>query len=180
MAFRKTKLKDAYIIETRNIADERGYFARAWCKREFEEQNLDVGLVQINKSFNFKKGTLRGMHFQKEPHGEVKLVRCTAGRICDVIVDIRKDSPTYLQWEAFELSQENGLMLYVPKCFAHGYITLEDNSEVYYQVSEYYQPESESGIYYADPVLGIKWPIAVEVISEKDKKLPHIDEGALC
>jgi dTDP-4-dehydrorhamnose 3,5-epimerase len=170
--FTETKLKGAFIIELELRKDERGFFARTWCKREFEAHGLVREMVQANVSFNKKRGTLRGMHYQVAPYEEAKLVRCTRGAIYDVIIDLRQDSPTYKQWIGVELTSENYQMIYVPENFAHGFLTLEDNTEVTYQVSQFYSPESERGIRYNDPVFGIKWPIQVEVISDKDKTWP--------
>jgi dTDP-4-dehydrorhamnose 3,5-epimerase len=169
MIFTETKLKGAFIIELELRKDERGFFARTWCRKEFEAHGLVRQMVQANVSFNRKKGTLRGMHYQVAPYEEAKLVRCTRGAIYDVGIDLRPDSPTYKQWVGVELTSENYQMIYVPENFAHGFITLEDNTEVTYQVSEFYSPGSERGICYNDPAFGIKWPIQVEVISEKDK-----------
>ncbi len=169
MIFKETKLKGAYIIEIEKLEDERGFFARAWCKKEFEKHNLISRLVQANVSFNKKMGTLRGMHYQLAPYEETKLVRCTRGAIYDVIIDLRPDSNTYGQWMSVELTSENYKMLYVPENFAHGFLTLEDDSAVSYQVSEFYSPGSEHGIRYDDPVFRIDWPLEVTVISEKDK-----------
>ncbi len=169
MIFKETKLKGAYIIEIEKLEDERGFFARAWCKKEFEMHNLISRLVQANVSFNKKMGTLRGMHYQLAPYEETKLVRCTRGAIYDVIIDLRPDSNTYGQWMSVELTSENYKMLYVPENFAHGFLTLEDNTEVTYQVSKIYSPGSERGIRYNDPGFRIDWPLEVTVISEKDK-----------
>jgi len=172
MIFKETKLKGTYIIEIEKLEDERGFFARAWCKKEFENHNLISRLVQANVSFNKKMGTLRGMHYQLAPYKETKLVRCTRGAIYDVIIDLRPDSSTYGQWMGVELTSENYKMLYVPEDFAHGFQTLEDNTETTYQVSQFYAPGSERGIRYNDPGFGIKWPRNVQVISEKDKNCP--------
>ena len=168
MIFTETKLKGVYVIAPELIEDERGFFARLWTPEEFEERGLNPRLVQANISYNHKKGTLRGMHFQVKPHEEAKLVRCTRGSLYDVALDIRPDSPTYLQWEAVELTEENRLMFYVPEGFAHGYQTLEDDTEVFYQMSELYHPESARGLRWDDPKLGIKWPLPVSIISQRD------------
>jgi len=176
MIFNETKLNGAYIIEIEPVEDERGFFARTWCKKEFEAHGLNTALVQCNTSFNKKKGTLRGMHYQASPYGEAKLVRCTLGSIYDVIVDIRKESKTYLQWIACELTAENRKMLYVPAGFAHGFQTLEDNTEVFYQMSEYYYPEYAHGIRWDDPVLDIDWPIKEKIFSAKDMNLKFNDK----
>ena len=172
MIFKETSLKGAYIIELEKIEDSRGFFSRVWCKREFEEKGLDSYVAQSNLSFNNQAGTLRGMHFQVSPFEETKLVRCTRGRIYDVIIDMRPESPTYNQWTAFELTEDNYKMLYIPKDFAHGYQTLEHNSEIYYQVSQFYSPGSESGIRHNDPSLNIEWPLDVSAISDKDRNWP--------
>lgn len=169
MIFTETKLKGAFIIEPERVEDERGFFARTWCLKEFEAHNLNYRLFQTNISFNKKKGILRGMHYQIAPYEETKLVRCTSGAIFDVIIDLRLDSPTYKQWLGVELTSENYKMLYVPENFAHGFQTLQDNTEVTYQVTQFYSPESERGIRYDDPTFGINWKIDVQVISDKDK-----------
>ena len=169
MIFKETKLSGAFIVELEKLEDERGFFARAWCQQEFEVRGLTSRLVQCNVSFGRTQGTLRGMHYQVAPYEEAKLVRCTRGAIYDVIIDLRPDSPTYKQWMGVELTAENHKMLYVPEGFAHGYQTLMDNTEVFYQVSQFYSPESERGLRYDDPVFGIEWPIDVQVISDKDK-----------
>jgi len=169
MIFKELNLKGTFIIELEKRIDERGFFARTWCRKEFEAYGLVKEMVQANVSFNRKKGTLRGMHYQVAPYEEVKLVRCTRGAIYDVVIDLRLDSPTYKQWVGVELTSENYKMIYVPENFAHGFITLQDNTEVTYLVSEFYSPGSERGIRYNDPAFGIKWPIPVSVISEKDK-----------
>lgn len=168
MIFSETKLKGAYIIEIEKREDNRGFFARTWCQREFVLHNLNPCVVQSNTSFNIRKGTLRGLHYQAAPHAETKLIRCVKGSIYDVIVDLRPDSPAYTQYISAELTAENYRMLYVPAYFAHGFMTLKDNTEVVYQVSEFYSPESERGIRWNDPSFQIKWPSAVKVISDKD------------
>jgi dTDP-4-dehydrorhamnose 3,5-epimerase len=169
MIFTETKLPGAYIIELERLADERGFFARAWCQREFEAHRLNTQLVQCNVSFNGKKGTLRGMHYQAKPYEEVKLVRCTAGAIYDVIIDLRPDSPTFTQHTAVELTAQNYKMLYIPEGFAHGFLTLEDNTEIFYQMSMVYVPAAARGVRWNDPTFGIEWPRAVQVISERDR-----------
>ncbi len=172
MIFTETPLHGACIITPERIMDHRGFFARAWCRKEFEAHGLSTVLTQSNISFNYKKGTLRGMHFQKPPHEEVKLIRCTAGSIYDVIIDLRPHSSTYMKWTAIELTAENRKMLYVPAGFAHGYQTLTDNSEVFYQVSQYYTPDAEGGVRWNDPAIQIEWPDGYRIISEKDQKWP--------
>ena len=169
MIFKKTRFKGAFVIELETIEDERGLFARTWCKREFEEIGLNLGLVQCNISFNKKRGTLRGMHYQVAPHEEAKLVRCTMGEIYDVIIDLRPHSPTYKQWLSFNLSAKNRRMLYIPEGFAHGFLTLKDHTEVFYQMSEFYAPECARGVRWNDPAFEIVWPAGVTIISEKDR-----------
>jgi len=166
--FIETRLQGAFIITPDFIGDERGFFARTFCRREFEARGLNPNLVQCNISFNKKKGTLRGMHYQLAPHAEVKLVRCTAGALYDVIIDLRVESITYKQWYAAELTAENHKMLYVPEGFAHGYETLTDNTEAAYQVSDFYSPECERGVRWNDPAFSIVWPLPVAEISDKD------------
>lgn len=172
MIFKEISLKGAYVIELEKLQDERGFFARAWCQREFENHGLTARIAQANISYNAKRGTLRGMHYQAAPHEEMKLVRCTKGAIFDVIVDLRKDSPTYLQWIGVELAADSHRMLYVPENFAHGFQTLEDDTEVTYQVSQFYTPASERGIRWNDPAIGIEWPQAPTIMSEKDRSWP--------
>lgn len=168
MIFKETKLQGAFIIETEKIKDERGFFTRSWCQREFELHGLNPKLVQCNISFNKKKGTLRGMHYQIAQHKEAKLVRCTKGAIYDVIIDLRSDSPTFKQWLAVELTAENYRLLYIPEGFAHGFQTLENDTEVFYQMSEFYHPESAIGFRWNDPAFKIDWLIEPSVISFKD------------
>lgn len=172
MVFTETKIKNVFIIEPDKRHDERGFFARMWCQKEFSHRGLCDRTVQVNVSFNKKKGTLRGMHYQKAPYAEVKLVRCTAGAIYDVVVDLRPESATYKQWVGVELTSSNLRCLYVPENFAHGYQTLEDNSEVIYQVSEFYAPQAEAGARYNDPAFAIEWPMEITMISEKDASWP--------
>lgn len=172
MIFNETMLKGAFVIEPEKREDGRGFFARTYCKREFESALLNSDFVQANMSFNRLKGTLRGMHYQNSPFEESKLIRCTRGTIYDVIVDLRHDSPTFKKWIGVELTGNNYKMLYVPEKFAHGFLTLEDNVEVIYQVSQFYTPGSEGGIRYNDPVIGISWPVEIQVISDKDKSWP--------
>lgn len=169
MKFVATKLSGAYVIELEPHRDERGFFARSWCEEEFGAHGLTTRMVQSNVSLNVRKGTLRGLHFQRHPHEEVKLVRCTRGIIFDVMVDLRPESPTYKQWVGAELSEENHRMLYVPRRFAHGFITLTDVAEVFYQVSHPYSREAASGALWNDPAFGIEWPIEPDVISQADR-----------
>ena len=172
MKFSPTPLAGCTVIDVQKVSDERGFFARAWCRREMEAAGLDATLCQANLSFNHEKGTLRGLHYQVEPHGEAKLVRCTRGAIVDVAVDIRPGSPTFGRWVAEELSADNHRMLYVPEGFAHGFQTLCDETEVFYLVTEFYTPGAECGIRYDDPRFGVEWPLAVSRISEKDASWP--------
>ena len=177
MIFTPTALAGAYLIQPEPIADERGFFARSWCRREFAERGLESRLEQCNISFNRLRGTLRGMHFQAAPFAEAKLVRCTAGAIYDVIVDMRPGSATYLQHVGAELTAENRAMLFIPAGFAHGFQTLADNTEVFYQMSEVYAPAHAGGVRWDDPAFGIGWPLPVSVISPKDAQLPNFAPG---
>lgn len=172
MIFTETKLKGAFVIDLEEKNDSRGFFARTFCAGEFEEHGLKPVFVQCNLSFNHLAGTMRGMHYQLPPAAETKLVRCTRGAIFDVIIDMRPDSPTYLQHFGVELSETNRRALYVPEMFAHGYQALTDGAEVTYQVGEFYTPGYERGLRYDDPAFKIDWPMAVTVISEKDAKWP--------
>jgi dTDP-4-dehydrorhamnose 3,5-epimerase len=173
MIFTETKLKDAYVIDLEPIEDERGFFARAWCEQEFEEHGLETRIAQCNVSHNRRQGTLRGMHFQTAPHEEVKLVRCTRGGIYDVIIDLRPDSPTHKQWLGVELTAENRRGLYVPKGFAHGYQTLTEDSEIFYQVSQVYTPDAASGVRWNDPAFDIEWPDPEGArLSDQDRSWP--------
>ena len=168
MIFTETKLKGAFIIDIERKEDSRGFFARAFCQKEFEAHGLKPIIAQANLAFNVKKGTLRGMHFQYPPAAETKLVRCTRGAILDIIVDLRPESSTYLDHIAVELSEDNQRSLYVPERFAHGYQVLRDKTETSYQVGEFYTPGSEGGLRYDDPRLRLQWPLPVAVISDKD------------
>lgn len=173
MKFTETRLAGAYLIDLEPIADERGFFARSWCAQEFEAYGLNPKLVQCNISFNHKKGTLRGMHYQAKPHEEAKLVRCTKGAIYDVIVDIRPDSATFKQWLAVELTADNHRMLYIPQGVAHGFQTLVDKTEVFYQMSDFYYPECARGVCWNDQVFNIEWPQEDKrIISAKDLQYP--------
>lgn len=172
MIFSETALKGAFVIDIEKHEDERGFFARGWCEKEFQEHGLVSSIVQANISYNKNKGTLRGMHYQESPHEETKLIRCTKGALYDVIIDLRPESATYKQWIGVELTAENYKFLYVPENFAHGFQTLEDNTEAIYQVSQFYTPGAEQGIRWDDPAFNIKWPGEVEVISDKDGKWP--------
>lgn len=169
MFFKETRLKSAYIIDIERFEDQRGFFARSWCQKEFEDHGLNPRLVQCSISFNVRKGTLRGMHYQTKPFEEAKLVRCTRGAIHDVIIDIRPDSSTFREWVGFMLTADNRRSLYVPEGFAHGFLTLEDNTEVFYQMSEFYAPEYGRGFRWNDPFFVIEWPSNVQVISDRDR-----------
>ena len=173
MKFSETALKGAFIIEPERIEDERGFFARTFCRREFEARGLNPDLVQCSISFNHQRATLRGMHYQSAPHAEAKLVRCTRGAIYDVIIDLRPQSPTFRRWVAVDISAENHLMVYVPEGFAHGFQTLQDETEVSYHISEFYSPERARGVRWNDPAFAIGWPIADPVISVRDQTHPE-------
>jgi len=171
--FRETKLKDAYVIEPEQFEDARGFFARSFSQSEFEAHGLRSQFVEAGISFNLRRHTLRGMHFQAPPHAQAKLVRCTRGAIYDVMVDLRPDSPTYKQWVAQELTARNRLMLYIPEGFAHGFQTLEDESEVFYQLSAAYTPVSERGVRWNDPAFAIEWPATDGLtMNERDRTYP--------
>jgi len=172
MKFTETPLKGAFVIDLEPHGDERGFFARMFCAREFREHGLKPTIAQGNMSFSREKGTLRGMHMQLPPAAETKLVRCTRGRLYDVIIDLRPDSPTYMQHFGIELTADNRRALYVPEMFAHGFLTLEPDTEASYLVGEYYSPGDERGYRYNDPAFGIQWPGEVRVISEKDRSWP--------
>ena len=172
MRFTPTRLSGAFILDPERREDARGHFARTFCRREFEANGLRPDVAQANVAWNARRGTLRGMHYQVPPAAETKLVRCTRGALWDVIVDLRPGSPTFLEHVGVELSAENGRQLFVPELFAHGYITLADDTEAAYQVGEFYTPDAERGIRYDDPALAIAWPVPVEVISDKDAAWP--------
>lgn len=176
MKFVDTELQGVFIVELDKIVDDRGFFARAWCAKEFETAGLNPNLFQGNISFCRHRGTLRGMHYQAAPHQEAKCVRCTRGAIYDVCVDLRPDSSTYLRWLGIELSEENHKMMYVPEGLAHGYVTLIDNTEIFYLVSQYYAPEFERGIRWNDKLFSIVWPITDVVLSAKDRNWPDFKE----
>ena len=173
MIFEETRLPGAYIIQLEPIRDNRGFFSRVFCQREFEALDLTTEFVQANMTYSMEKGTLRGLHYQIRPHKEVKLVHCPQGAIYDVILDMRPDSPTYLEWVSVELTAENRKMLYIPGEFAHGYQTLADDTEVFYQVAQFYAPDFERGIRWDDPTFQIEWPeTSRPILSEKDKAWP--------
>lgn len=172
MVFTETPLKGAFVIDLEPRTDNRGFFARSFCEKEFKQHGLKTDIVQANVSQNVKKGTVRGMHYQRPPHAEVKMVRCVNGAVYDVIVDIRPESPTYLKWTGVELTRENRRMLYVPEGFAHGYQALVDDSEVLYMVTQFYAPDHEAAIRWNDPLIGIEWPLEDVTISPKDAAHP--------
>jgi dTDP-4-dehydrorhamnose 3,5-epimerase len=172
LIFTEVKLAGAYIIDAEPIEDERGFFARSWCSREFEAHGLNPDLLQCNISYNKKRGKLRGMHFQLPPHEEVKLVRCVRGAVYDVIVDLRPDSATFLDWQGMELSEKSRSALYIPEGFAHGFLTLTDETELVYQMSSYFIPGSAAGIRWDDAAVAINWPTQPHCISEKDQNYP--------
>jgi dTDP-4-dehydrorhamnose 3,5-epimerase len=173
MIFTETKLKGAFIVELQRLEDDRGFFGRTFCRNEFAGRGLNPEVAQCNISFNRCAGTLRGMHYQSAPHAEDKLIRCTRGKLYDVVVDLRRESPTFKQWFALELTGDNRRMLYIPKGCAHGFLSLEDNTEVFYQMSEFYHPESACGVRWDDPVFGIQWPSGVQaILSERDRHWP--------
>ena len=172
MKFTSVPLGGAHLVELEAVADERGFFARSWCAEEFRSYGLNPALAQCSLSFNKRKGTIRGMHYQAEPHAEVKLVRCTSGVIYDVILDLRPASPTYCKWFAIELTATNRKMLYVPEGIAHGFQTLADDTEVFYQISVSYHPESARGVRWNDPLFAIEWPVRDLILSERDRSFP--------
>lgn len=175
MKFTETLIKGAFVVEPERFDDERGFFARTFCRREFEAHQLNPDLVQCSISFNRRRGTLRGMHYQVAPHAETKIVRCTRGAIYDVIVDLRPQSPTFRQWVAVELNAENRLLLYIPEGLAHGFQSLVDDTEVFYQISEYYAPECCGGVRWNDPAFQIRWPIETSIISARDQSYGDFD-----
>ncbi len=173
MHFECTQLNGVFIVEPQRHEDDRGFFARTWCAREFAERGLNPRLVQCNISYNRRVGTLRGLHFQLAPHAEAKLVRCTLGALYDVVVDLRPDSPTFRQWLAFELNGRDRRMLYIPEGVAHGFQTLADNTEIFYQMSDFYCPDCARGVRWNDPAFGGVWPpVAERLISDKDRSYP--------
>jgi len=176
MIFHETRLSGVFEVHLEPSSDDRGFFARSWCQREFESRGLKPKVVQCNVSFNAKKGTLRGIHYQAAPHAEAKLVRCTKGAIYDVVVDLRPQLPTFRKWIGVLLTATNRHMLYVPEGCGHGFLTLEDETEVFYQMSEFYHPELARGVRWDDPAFQIVWPDKVEVISERDRTYPNFEE----
>ena len=177
MIFNETRLKGSFIIEVQPHVDERGWFGRFYCKKEFEQIGHHKEWVQFNHSFTLKKGSLRGMHFQISPYREIKMIRCISGSVYDVIIDIRKGSPTFLQWFGAELSARNKNMIYIPEGFAHGFQCLSDDCELIYHHTEYYKPGYEGGLRFDDPALKIKWPLPITVISESDLGHAYIDQN---
>jgi dTDP-4-dehydrorhamnose 3,5-epimerase len=175
MIFEMTQLSGAWLIDVEPKEDKRGFFARTWCRQELATQGLDTEIAQESLSFNRHCGTLRGLHFQRSPHEETKIVRCTRGAIFDVIVDLRLQSPTYAQWQGFDLTAQNRRAIYIPKGFAHGFQTLTDNAEIAYQISTSYVPESACGYRYDDTAFNITWPFAVTVITERDLGWPAFE-----
>ncbi|OHB73247.1 MAG: dTDP-4-dehydrorhamnose 3,5-epimerase [Planctomycetes bacterium RBG_16_55_9] len=169
MLFTETRLKGVFIIEPERLEDERGFFARTWCRQEFQAHGLNPKLVQCSISFNRKSGTLRGMHYQAAPHAEAKLIRCTMGAIYDVALDLRPGSATFKQWTAVDLTAENRKMLYISEGIAHGFQTLADDTEVHYQISEHYSLEAARGVRWNDPAFGIRWPLPIVMISKRDQ-----------
>jgi dTDP-4-dehydrorhamnose 3,5-epimerase len=178
MIFRETRLKGAWVIEPEPVRDERGFFARTYCEEEFASRGLETRYVQSNISYNRRRGTLRGLHYQVPPHEEAKVVRCTRGSMWDVIVDLRGSSSTFGKWIAHELSDDNRLALYVPKGFAHGFQALSDDVEVLYHMSTVYHPGSAAGIRFDDPAISIQWPLPAEFVSERDRLLPLLAAAA--
>lgn len=169
MIFTETEISGSYLIDVKRIGDDRGFFGRLWCEREMEEMGLVSSIKQSNIGVSPLKGTLRGLHYQRAPHQEVKIIRCPRGAIYDVIVDLRPDSPTFKKWFAVELTAENSRMIYVPEGCATGYQTLVDDTEIYYHTSEFYHPESATGVRHDDPAFGIEWPLPIAAISDNDK-----------
>jgi len=177
MIFEDTGIGGLWLVEPERVEDERGFFARTWDREEFSRRGLNPDLAQCSISLNRRRGTLRGIHYQAAPHEEVKFVRCTSGAIFDVAVDLRPESPTFKAWFGAELSAENRLALYIPEGCAHGFLTLEDSTEIYYQISEFYVPEAARGVRWNDPAFGIIWPSAVTVINERDLTYPEFGTG---
>lgn len=175
MIFHPTAIPGARLIEPERLEDERGFFARTWCEREFSAAGLPTRLAQCSLSYNAARGTLRGLHYQAPPHEESKVVRCVRGAIHDVVVDLRSDSPAYLEHLGVELSAENRLALFVPEGCAHGFLTLEEDTEVYYMISEFYEPAAARGVRWNDPALGIEWPEEPRVLSERDAGYPDLE-----
>ncbi len=180
MIFTGIRLGGSFVIDLERHEDERGFFARSWCHEEFEKRGLTARIVQCGVSFNRKRGTIRGMHYQVSPYAEAKLIRCTRGAIYDVVIDLRQGSPTFLQWEAVTLTEDNHRMVYVPEEFAHGFQTLQDNTEVIYQMSEPYRPEYARGVRWDDRLFDIRWPEGARIISERDRSFPDFSPEVIC
>lgn len=178
MKFTETNIPGAYVLDLEPITDERGFFARTFCKDEFAAHGLTTEIAQCNRSLSTERGTLRGLHYQVAPHQEAKLVHCMRGRFFDVCLDLRPDSPTSTQWTGVELSAENRRALFVPEGCAHGFLTLEDNTEIYYQISASYAPEAQRGVRYDDPAFGIEWPDEIRHIKDRDAQYPDFDPDA--
>jgi len=176
MIFKKTKIAGVFVLEPERLGDDRGFFTRIWCHTESAEHGVDPHVVQCNLSFNPHKGTLRGMHYQRVPHEETKVVRCTMGAVFDVAIDLRRDSPTFKQWVGAPLTADNREMLVIPPGCAHGYLTLAANSEVTYQMSTYYAPAHGAGVRWNDPAFGVRWPGDVAVIADRDRNYPDFKE----
>lgn len=180
MEFIETSLRGAFVVRPKRIEDERGYFGRAWCREEFLEHGLNPQMAQLNVGFSHRRGTVRGMHYQVAPHAEAKFVRCTRGGMYDVIIDLREDSPTRGEWYGVELTADNGIMIYAPEGFAHGYQTLQDDTEMYYLTSAMYAPGSARGVRFDDPRFGIQWPLPVSMISVADRSWPDYQKPSVC
>ena len=178
MIYTETEIPGVFIVEPEQLTDERGFFARSFCRREFEKQGLNPDLVQCNISFNHKRGTLRGMHYQAAPYEEAKLIRCTMGAIYDVALDLRKDSPTFKNWVSVELTEKSLNMIYIPEGVAHGFQTLEDDTEVFYQMSQFFNPECARGVRWDDPAFSIVWPEEMVIVSMKDSQYKNFYRGS--
>jgi dTDP-4-dehydrorhamnose 3,5-epimerase len=178
MIYTPSRIPGAWVIDIVPVADARGFFAMTWLPRELSERGMNPALAQCNLAFNHTRGTLRGMHFQRAPHAQAKMVRATRGALLDVILDLREDSPTFKQWDAVELSADNHRMLYMPEGIAHGYLTLTDGTEAYYHASSPWVKEAESGVRWDDPAFAIEWPFPPAVISEKDAAWPAFSPRA--
>jgi len=177
MNFSETSLKGVFLVTLKKIEDDRGYFARGWCRNELADHGIGADFIQLNTAFSHRKGTIRGMHYQEAPHQEAKFVRCTRGAIFDVALDLRPESPTYGQWFGQELSAENGAMLYLPEGCAHGYQTLAPDTEMYYLTNALYAPAAAKGVRYDDPAFGIAWPLPVSIVSDADRKWPSFQRS---
>ena len=178
MTFEETALPGVFVVRLERLEDERGFFARSWCKREFEEHGLAATFVQENVGLSVRAGTLRGLHFQRSPLAEVKLVKCTAGAVWDVAVDLRPESATFRSWVGVGLSAQSHTMLYVAEGCAHGYLSLADGSEIRYLTSQFYEPDAATGVRYDDPALGIDWPAEVRLVSDRDREWPLLARGS--